>query len=64
MCIFLYKYRLNKTCFSFTDFLEKRAEFPLFLDAPDNTSCRNFIKIQQFIQQSFRMINLYKQRSK
>ncbi|MFS7983218.1 hypothetical protein Hanom_Chr11g00971991 [Helianthus anomalus] len=31
----------------FTDFLEKRAEFPLFLDAPDNTSCRYFIKIQQ-----------------
>ncbi|MFS7977784.1 hypothetical protein Hanom_Chr10g00908011 [Helianthus anomalus] len=25
-------------------FLEKRAEFPLFLDAPDNTSCRYFSK--------------------
>ncbi|MFS7896276.1 hypothetical protein Hanom_Chr00s004412g01721951 [Helianthus anomalus] len=26
----------------FTDVIEKRAEFPLFLDAPDNTSCRYF----------------------
>ncbi|MFS7961864.1 hypothetical protein Hanom_Chr08g00720031 [Helianthus anomalus] len=25
-------------------FLEKRAEFPLFLDAPDNTSCRFIFK--------------------
>ncbi|MFS7996962.1 hypothetical protein Hanom_Chr12g01136111 [Helianthus anomalus] len=30
----------------FTDFLEKQTKFPLFLDAPDNTSCRYFIKIQ------------------
>ncbi|MFS8034757.1 hypothetical protein Hanom_Chr17g01584971 [Helianthus anomalus] len=35
----------NKTRFSFTYFLEKRAEFPLFLDAPDNTGGRYFFKI-------------------
>ncbi|MFS7997232.1 hypothetical protein Hanom_Chr12g01139261 [Helianthus anomalus] len=34
-------------CNYFTDFLEKRAEFPLFLDAPDNTSCRYFSKFSQ-----------------
>ncbi|MFS8001347.1 hypothetical protein Hanom_Chr13g01189301 [Helianthus anomalus] len=33
------------------DFLEKRAEFPLFLDAPDSTSYRYFIKIQARFKQ-------------
>ncbi|MFS7889162.1 hypothetical protein Hanom_Chr00s000003g01603671 [Helianthus anomalus] len=36
----------NKNSFYFTDFLENRAEFPLFFGRPDNTSCRYFIKIQ------------------
>ncbi|MFS7900044.1 hypothetical protein Hanom_Chr00s091985g01799411 [Helianthus anomalus] len=30
----------NLTRFVFTKFYEKRAEFPLFLDDPNNTSCR------------------------
>ncbi|MFS7978045.1 hypothetical protein Hanom_Chr10g00911061 [Helianthus anomalus] len=35
-------------CFRLTSFLEKRAGFPLFLDAPDNTSCRYFSKSNQY----------------
>ncbi|KAF5773642.1 hypothetical protein HanXRQr2_Chr13g0590841 [Helianthus annuus] len=42
--------------FYFTDFLEKRAEFPLFLDHPDNTSCRYFNKIQSRFKQYIRFV--------
>ncbi|MFS7966487.1 hypothetical protein Hanom_Chr09g00774291 [Helianthus anomalus] len=45
----------------FTDFIKKRIEFPLFLDAPDDTSCRYFSKFNQFTQQYSRIINFYKQ---
>ncbi|MFS8023296.1 hypothetical protein Hanom_Chr16g01449821 [Helianthus anomalus] len=47
--------------FVFTDFLEKRAEFPPFLDAPDNTSCRYFSKFKQASTMYMYLINLYKQ---
>ncbi|KAF5809059.1 hypothetical protein HanXRQr2_Chr04g0152701 [Helianthus annuus] len=32
----------------FTDSTENRAEFHLFLDAPDNSSCRYFSKTNQY----------------
>ncbi|MFS8020269.1 hypothetical protein Hanom_Chr15g01413611 [Helianthus anomalus] len=47
----------NKTPY-FTDFIEKQVEFPLFLDAPDNTSCHYFTKIQSRFEQHLRIINL------
>ncbi|MFS7987157.1 hypothetical protein Hanom_Chr11g01019141 [Helianthus anomalus] len=40
----------NRMCFIlriFSKKKKKRAKFPLFLDAPDNTSCRYFSKFNQ-----------------
>ncbi|MFS8024105.1 hypothetical protein Hanom_Chr16g01459341 [Helianthus anomalus] len=37
----------------FMDFIEQRAEFPLVLDAPDNTSCHYFVKIQQLFDYQY-----------
>ncbi|MFS7929490.1 hypothetical protein Hanom_Chr04g00333121 [Helianthus anomalus] len=43
---------IKRICFM--GFLEKWAEFPLFLDAPDNTSCRYFLKFNN-LQQCIRI---------
>ncbi|MFS7986605.1 hypothetical protein Hanom_Chr11g01012321 [Helianthus anomalus] len=47
-------FRFMIKCDHFTDFLEKRAEFPLFLDVPDNASCRYFVNIQSRFKQYIR----------
>ncbi|MFS7936467.1 hypothetical protein Hanom_Chr05g00415921 [Helianthus anomalus] len=58
MFTLLYKY------IYFRIFLEKWAGFLLFLDGPDNTSCRYFINIHSNFKQCICVINLYRQYGK
>ncbi|KAJ0916598.1 hypothetical protein HanPSC8_Chr06g0263591 [Helianthus annuus] len=64
MCILFYKCRINKTCFGFTDFLEKQTEFPFFLDAPTTQVVVIFQKFNQFATRYMYIINLYQHDNK
>ncbi|MFS7912729.1 hypothetical protein Hanom_Chr02g00133301 [Helianthus anomalus] len=62
MCIFFINVVWIKGVFSFTDFLEKRIEFPLFLGGPDNPCCRFILRIQQdsiYINSSYKNKVIY-----
>ncbi|MFS7987695.1 hypothetical protein Hanom_Chr11g01025901 [Helianthus anomalus] len=46
-------------CFVFTDFLEKRAEFPLFFERPRQPSCQYFSKFNTTQSSNVKLRQLY-----